>query len=187
MKTIKIHRAIADKLSDQERAAMTGKIDLVTIINGITIRPVSVMGHGQYSKNYRSKKADVLINKLSDSGLFHHLTGNDAPRGGKAGEYHIFRVITPNIRLRELIDRYNKRLIYLQMIAKQAKENEHNREVERVTRWLNDHQDWLKEKIDSGKYSFVSCKTTRNSLYHLAGRAKTTCAAMKEAWYIHAQ
>jgi hypothetical protein len=59
------------------------------------LRPVHVNGSGKWASNYRSSKIDNQIIELINSKLFNYETGNDAPKGGKCGEYHRF---TPKVK-----------------------------------------------------------------------------------------
>lgn len=89
------------------------------------LRPVHVNGSGKWSRNYRSSKVDAQIKELKASGLFHHETGNDSPRGGLAGEFHRF---TPKV----------KRLSLKRSDEKKAEEQtKRNREISALCRISN--------------------------------------------------
>jgi hypothetical protein len=86
------------------------------------LRPLSHVSKAYY----RSSKVDAQIREMKASGLFQYETGNDAPKGGKTGEYHRF---TPKVRRLGLKrkDDDAQRAAYVRQVAlsaKLAKDNE---------------------------------------------------------------
>jgi hypothetical protein len=72
---------------------------------------------------YRSIKVDAQIREMKASGLFQYETGNDAPKGGKTGEFHRFTPKVKRLNLKRKDDAaqfkaYGRQLAMSAMLAK---------------------------------------------------------------------
>lgn len=90
---------------------------ITSLLFGETIRPVHVNGSGKWSSNYRSTTSMNRIASLLGTGLFNYECGNDAPRGGAAGEFHKF---TPKKKYRKLLADFTANKIEQDLVTASA-------------------------------------------------------------------
>lgn len=123
---------------------VAGKYGHHVLYEGVEVRPVTVIGDNRMSRNYRSSKSDHKISFLKGTKLFDYETGNDAPRGGKPGEYHKFTPKKKRLGLKRKIEALEQQ----QRIEHQNKIDREKKEIDIAVNAIIEQAEDLFEKME---------------------------------------
>lgn len=109
---------------------------------------------------YNSTKLRKQIVRFKESKLFNVEVSNDAPRGGKVGEVHIFRPIKTRSKFKAIYGRFRRLAIFIEKRNEREKAEKEAAEKKRskliAEKWAND-ADNLR------RYNEIEAKSSGNS------------------------